>query len=213
MDSMAKFCGHCGAQLAAGAGFCHQCGTSAGAVPESAGGAIFTGPIVDPLLPPQPPPSPPGSLLPPPLPGGIPPAYAYGAPYQAQRAKSDTRVLWIIIGVACGIPLLAIIGIIASITLPIMLSSRQGDVREEARNALRTVVSAEFAYYASNGQYASTLAELSTAGMLSDPSFASGSLPHGISLTLTASGQSFTATATCTNPPCAFTTDESGEIK
>jgi len=47
---------------------------------------------------------------------------------------------------------IAIIGIIATIAIPILLSARQGAVREKARNSLRSVVSAEAAYYAANGE-------------------------------------------------------------
>lgn len=203
MDSLAKFCGSCGAQLQPGVGFCHQCGASAGEAQAPAGGGAITPPSQGLPLPPQPPPSP----------GGFGAGYPYQAPYPAQHAKSDTRYVWIILGVACGIPaLIVVLGIIASISIPFLLGSHQGSVREKARNDLRAVVSAEFAYYASNGQYAATLSDLAAAGMLQS-SWASGNLPQGITLTLTSSGQSFTATATCSNPPCTFTADETGEIK
>lgn len=140
--------------------------------------------------------------------------YPYGVPYSEQRTRSDTKVIWIVIGVACGIPVvLMILGIVASIAIPTLLGARQSATREEARNALRTVVSAEFAYYAANGEYAASLSELSAAGMLNDPNIASGSLPHGISLTLTASGQGFTATATSADPPFTLTADETGALK
>jgi len=85
-------------------------------------------------------------------------------------------------------------------------------MREEARNTLRAVVSAQFAYYAEKGEYAATLDELIKPQQYIDPSWASGSLPHGITLTLKGSGQSFKATAACLDPPCTFTADETGEI-
>jgi prepilin-type N-terminal cleavage/methylation domain-containing protein len=48
---------------------------------------------------------------------------------------------------------IAIIGIIATIAIPILLSARQNAIREKARNSLRTIVSAEAAYYSANGAY------------------------------------------------------------
>lgn len=48
---------------------------------------------------------------------------------------------------------IAIIGIIATIAIPLLLSARNNAINEKARNSLRTVVSAEAAYYAANGTY------------------------------------------------------------
>jgi len=56
---------------------------------------------------------------------------------------------------------IAIIGIIATIAIPILLSARQNAIREKARNSLRSLVSAEMAFYATNGFYG-TMAELRT---------------------------------------------------
>jgi prepilin-type N-terminal cleavage/methylation domain-containing protein len=55
---------------------------------------------------------------------------------------------------------IAIIGIIATIAIPILLTAREGAIREKARNSLRTFVSAEAAYYAKWGVYAATTAAL-----------------------------------------------------
>ncbi|MCB1215756.1 prepilin-type N-terminal cleavage/methylation domain-containing protein [bacterium] len=54
---------------------------------------------------------------------------------------------------------IAIIGIIATIAIPILLGARRNAIREKARNSLRSLISAEQAYYAANGTYAD-LAEL-----------------------------------------------------
>ena len=48
---------------------------------------------------------------------------------------------------------IAIIGIIATIAIPLLLSARNNAINEKARNSLRTVSSAEAAYYAANGAY------------------------------------------------------------
>ena len=48
---------------------------------------------------------------------------------------------------------IAIIGIIATIAIPLLLSARNNAINEKARNSLRSVVSAEAAYYAATGTY------------------------------------------------------------
>jgi prepilin-type N-terminal cleavage/methylation domain-containing protein len=48
---------------------------------------------------------------------------------------------------------IAIIGIIATIAIPILLSARAAAIKEKARNSCRAAVSAEFAYYAATGNY------------------------------------------------------------
>lgn len=57
---------------------------------------------------------------------------------------------------------IAIIGIIATIAIPILLSARQGAIKEKARNSLRSIISAEMAYYAATGSYGD-LADLQAA--------------------------------------------------
>jgi type II secretory pathway pseudopilin PulG len=97
--------------------------------------------------------------------------------------------IWIpaLILLILGVPVL---GIIASISIPVMLSARQGAIRETARNSLRTVVSAEAAYYAANGEYAdlATLgdpsADTNPPGQTAyiDAQLASGVLDNGITI-------------------------------
>ena len=109
---------------------------------------------------------------------------------------------------------IAIIGIIATIAIPILLSARIGAVNEKARNSLRSLVTGQQAYYAANGSYGS-LAQLSTSTpAYIDTALASGTLSSGITITCTPSGQTFTATATT---PAGtgykdFATDETGLI-
>lgn len=115
---------------------------------------------------------------------------------------------------------IAIIGIIATIAIPILLSTRQAAVREKARNSLRSVISAEFAYYARYGSYG-TAAELEGGNddaivFMAAENF--GDIGQGITVSITApaaddSGdQSFTAEAESTNPAITFTGTETGVI-
>lgn len=107
---------------------------------------------------------------------------------------------------------IAIIGIIATIAIPILLSARQGAIREKARNSLRAVVSGEFAKYAKDGVYAD-LADLVTEGYVGANTAAPG---QGITITATSGGDTFDAeadaSAQCAVLPNVFSADESGEI-
>ena len=105
---------------------------------------------------------------------------------------------------------IAIIGIIATIAIPILLSARQGAVREKAHNSLRAVVSAQFAYYAATGAYAANLAAL-------QPTYigpTAGTPGQGITITTTGAGQTFDGTAVAAGIPVtnSWTADETGEI-
>lgn len=107
---------------------------------------------------------------------------------------------------------IAIIGIIATIAIPLLLSARNNAINEKARNSLRTVVSAQAAYYAANGAYAATLAALNGGGYL-DGRFATdpADLGQGISVSCTGTGQAYTAAAT--GATVNYTADETGEIQ
>jgi len=123
---------------------------------------------------------------------------------------------------------IAIIGIIATIAIPILLSARAGAIREKARNSCRSAVSAEFAFYATNGYYGS-------AALLVDPSSIAspaGQTPYldtrwddavpnlgnaisGVISALPAgTAQDFTVTCTVTIGATlyTYTGDETGEI-
>ncbi len=107
---------------------------------------------------------------------------------------------------------IAIIGIIATIAIPILLKVRQGAIREKARNTLRSVVTAEFAYYSKNGAYAD-FADLVTAGYIADFVAADN---QDITLTVTGDATGFDAEADCAtqvdDTPNVFTADETGAI-
>jgi type IV pilus assembly protein PilA len=106
---------------------------------------------------------------------------------------------------------IAIIGIIATIAIPILLSAREGAIREKARNSLRAVVSAEFAFYAATGAYAATLAAL-------QPTYIgpnAGAPGQGV-VVVVDSGDASTFTAHADAPLSAgtetYTADQTGEI-
>ncbi|MCC7478167.1 prepilin-type N-terminal cleavage/methylation domain-containing protein [bacterium] len=105
---------------------------------------------------------------------------------------------------------IAIIGIIATIAIPLLLSARNNAINEKARNSLRTVVSAEAAYYAANGSYGA-MAALNAGGYLDDRFAADpADLGQGISVTINAAGQTYTASATGATHD--YDADQTGEI-
>jgi hypothetical protein len=184
MDSQMRTCVQCGALLAPDVAFCQQCGQAVAPVPAG------------PATPPQVwQPAPFGAAPPPPAPA---------------RSGMDPglRTVLIIIGVACGcVTLVAIIGIVSSIFIPLALKGRNQATQDTAQNTLRAVVTAEFAYYAVHGEYAelSALQPDYLDPALADPG-------QGMALELTSSGQSFRATISSTDPPFTYSADESGQI-
>ena len=108
---------------------------------------------------------------------------------------------------------IAIIGIIATIAIPLLLSARNNAINEKARNSLRTVSSAQAAYYASNGVYGAA-ADLNAPPAPQTPylddRFVAGDLGQGITVVITPAGQTFTATAT--GATIDYQVDESGDV-
>jgi prepilin-type N-terminal cleavage/methylation domain-containing protein len=109
---------------------------------------------------------------------------------------------------------IAIIGIIATIAIPILLSARLGAIREKTRNSVRATVSAEFAYYAANGTYAA-LTDLEAPVAYIGPNIAA----PGQGITIAAVGDQTTFTVTGTSPGTGaggadetFTGNETGEV-
>ena len=106
---------------------------------------------------------------------------------------------------------IAIIGIIATIAIPLLLSARNNAINEKARNSLRTVVSAQAAFYAATGAYAADVAALNTGGYLDDRFNADpADLGQGISVTCAGAGQTYAASAT--GATHNYAADETGEI-
>ena len=110
---------------------------------------------------------------------------------------------------------IAIIGIIATIAIPLLLSARNNAINEKARNSLRTVISAQAAYYAANGDYGD-MADLQAppAGQTPylDERFTAdpADLGQGISVSIESAGQTYTATAS--GATTDYTCDETGAI-
>jgi prepilin-type N-terminal cleavage/methylation domain-containing protein len=114
---------------------------------------------------------------------------------------------------------IAIIGIIATIAIPMLLSARVNAINEKARNSLRTVVSAEAAYYSAEGSYG-TLAQLTgaTPPYLDSRFAAPGDIGQGIMIsdvTVSADGQEFDVTCGVASgaPYVVYSADETGEIQ
>jgi len=105
---------------------------------------------------------------------------------------------------------IAIIGIIATIAIPLLLSARNNAINEKARNSLRTVVSAEAAAYAAEGDY-QTLGWLVTNNYL-DSRFTGGDLGQDITVTVTVDGDGQGYDAGATGATHDYTASETGEI-
>ena len=111
---------------------------------------------------------------------------------------------------------IAIIGIIATIAIPILLGARRNAIREKARNSLRSLVSAEMAYYAANGEYTDRpglfAPPLGQAPYI-DAQTNSGNLGPEITIDVVGAGPVFAASCTTLDALIPdYTADQSGEI-
>ena len=92
---------------------------------------------------------------------------------------------------------IAIIGVIATIAIPILLSARYASLREKARNSCRAAITAEFAYYAASGAYGDAAALTAAANPYLDARWAgAGDLGNGITGTIANTASTFTITVT-----------------
>jgi prepilin-type N-terminal cleavage/methylation domain-containing protein len=110
-----------------------------------------------------------------------------------------------------------IIGIIATIALPILLGARKNACDAKARQSLRNVVSAEAGYYAAKGQYGTLDALAAEVPPFLDERFSSGTgqMSNGITVTLTLDAGGLTYRAEALNPGGLhnYVTTESGNIE
>lgn len=109
---------------------------------------------------------------------------------------------------------IAIIGIIATIAIPLLLSARNNAINEKARNSLRTVVSAEAAFYADHGTYGS-FADLDGTNfpeVYLDGRFATLDLGNQVTINPAPVGGGQTWTCTIIGATHSYTADETGEI-
>jgi prepilin-type N-terminal cleavage/methylation domain-containing protein len=107
---------------------------------------------------------------------------------------------------------IAIIGIIATIAIPLLLSARNNAINEKARNSLRTVVSAEAAYYASTGSYGSFEQLEGAATPYLDDRFSGDNLGQDISITAEPAADSQTYTCTIEGATFSYTATDNGAI-
>jgi len=105
---------------------------------------------------------------------------------------------------------IAILGVVATIAIPILLNARNQAVDDKALGCLRTVVSAEFAYYAAVGSYGD-FTSLETGGYI-DNRFAANNLGNGITITTSPVGGGQTFTCVITGATTTYSADETGLI-
>jgi prepilin-type N-terminal cleavage/methylation domain-containing protein len=113
---------------------------------------------------------------------------------------------------------ICIIGVIATIAIPILLSSRDRAVDVKAQNSLRAVISAECAFYAEFGYYGDfTQLDASAGGIYTqqylDDRFAANSLGNGINISIApapALGQTWTCTIV--GAVHSYSADQAGKI-
>ena len=108
---------------------------------------------------------------------------------------------------------IAIIGIIATIAIPLLLSARNNAINEKARNSLRSVSSAQAAYYAANGAYGTLVQLTGAAPPYLDARFVDGAdIGQGIIVTEVAVATD-TFTVTCGHPNLTlYSVTETGQI-
>jgi prepilin-type N-terminal cleavage/methylation domain-containing protein len=107
---------------------------------------------------------------------------------------------------------IAIIGIIATIAIPLLLSARNNAINEKARNSLRTVVSAEAAYYAAVGNYGDFAALEGATPPYIDGRFSANNLGNNIDITTAPADGGQTYTCVIVGATHTYTATESGEI-
>jgi type IV pilus assembly protein PilA len=111
----------------------------------------------------------------------------------------------------------AIIGIIAAIAIPNLVTSRMAANEASAISSCRTITTAQLTYASTmgNGSFAGDLTELSEAGMI-DESLGSGE-KEGYSFTMSGEGQIFSVNADPISPGVSgkrgFYTDQTGVIR
>jgi prepilin-type N-terminal cleavage/methylation domain-containing protein len=111
---------------------------------------------------------------------------------------------------------IAIIGIIATIALPILLGARRNACDGKARQSLRNVVSAQAGFFAATGSYGTLDALATNVPPFLDERFTSGTgiMSNGITVTLNLDPSGLYYQAQVTNPAGFhnYQADESGAI-
>src|SRR3954463_6876474 len=119
-----KTCPNCGQPALESHRFCMRCGADISGVPAA------------------PPPQTPAQYA---APGQVPAAQQYYAP---APAKSNAKMIWLIVGAVAILPAMAIVLIIAAIAIPNLLRARIAANEASAVGSVRTIVTAEVSYQA-----------------------------------------------------------------
>ncbi|MCC7477192.1 prepilin-type N-terminal cleavage/methylation domain-containing protein [bacterium] len=111
---------------------------------------------------------------------------------------------------------IAVIGIIATIAIPILMETRRNSLDEKARQCVRIVLSAQQAFYASEGRFGDFTELASSTPPYLDSRFASGTGLMGnnveLDLQLTGGGSGFIVNASNPAGHFDYSADESMEI-
>jgi len=139
------------------------------------------------------------------------PSQPYAAP--PAPAKRRTNVGLVVLFTCLGLlVLLPVLGVVASISIPAMVSARTNAVNEKARNSLRTIISAEAAYYSANNRYGDFGDLTGVVPPFLDARFSEGAdIGQGIIVHLSVTGTGFLATIETGDT--IFEADESGNMK
>jgi type II secretory pathway pseudopilin PulG len=131
----------------------------------------------------------------------------------APPPRSQGLPVWAkwLIGCSIGCVLLFILAVVGSIAIPLLLGSRENAVNEKARNSLRTVISAEAAYFAQHQRYGG-VQELVQGGYLDNRFSSADGLGNGIVLTILVEDDGMGYDAIAASPGATYTCDENGEI-
>lgn len=112
---------------------------------------------------------------------------------------------------------IAILGVIATIAVPILISARNNAVNNKALGSLRTLVSAEMAFYADFGYYGDFSQLDGSAGApytsaYIDSRFAANNLGNGINITTVPIGGGQTFSCVIDGATATYSADESALI-
>lgn len=112
---------------------------------------------------------------------------------------------------------IAVLGVIATIAIPILIGARNDAVNKKALGSMRTLVSAEMAFYADFGYYGDFSQLDASAGApyteaYIDPRFAANNLGNGINIATAPVGGGQTFTCVIEGATATYSADESALI-
>jgi type IV pilus assembly protein PilA len=149
-----KTCPNCGQPALESHRFCMRCGADISAVPAA-----------------PPPQAPAQYTAPGQAPYAAPPPQQYYAP---APAKSNTKMIWLIVGAVAILPAIAIVLIIAAIAIPNLLRARIAANEASALGSVRTINTAASAYQAQFHHYPEGLGSMGPPVAGVSPEFGAG---------------------------------------